>query len=452
MKHLKRFEGHREAMKSQFENKHHNLTGEDLSTYNYVLGISENGEINEAFGGALMDRLKKIARNGVLTATVLTSLLNTPAFANEYKSMSSEEKKEIMNLVKADSAGVETNATEDGTLTINIGSSFKSGEYEISNANDSQLQAQLDKLQEFIKQSGELNFKVTITASESKVPNKDAKTGERLGVGELSKLRAKSAESLVKNYINSLGINAGVNVETKTQVGTQSWDGGNANDAKYTADQFVNIKIEATVCPMCNFQREFTGGAATSETDYVSYQKTFDVKDMVGAINTNLVSGSIPDRLVVTGIDKAGNKVVIGDSGYIADSQNSYKPWSLVPEYVAGLTSISIKSPKADAITGSQIQHVTVKTFDELVNLMLKPEYRNPAKYNPSTENQSEIKEGLKKLKAQFDSGTRTFVFYKAGKINIPFDLAKKYSKVDVKIYSPIGKTGYNLTLNCQGK
>ena len=70
-------------------------TYEEIKTINYILSVNE-GLINEG----LIDRLKKMATKGLLTATVMASLMSNPTFANEFKSLPGSEKASIENLVK----------------------------------------------------------------------------------------------------------------------------------------------------------------------------------------------------------------------------------------------------------------------------------------------------------------------------------------------------------------
>ena len=50
-------------------------TYEEIKTINYILSVNE-GLINEG----LIDRLKKMATKGLLTATVMASLMSNPTF------------------------------------------------------------------------------------------------------------------------------------------------------------------------------------------------------------------------------------------------------------------------------------------------------------------------------------------------------------------------------------
>lgn len=447
MKHIKGFREHMNTRSFVLENALVKLAPGEQESFMYILGTSgedENETINEAIGSSIINRLKTIAKKGALTAALLTSLMSTPAFANEYNQLTSTEKTEVQQMVSADSTAKKTVSSEN-SLIINIGSSFKSGEHKIINVKDSALMVELSKLNEYINKSSEQNFKITITASESQVPNKDAATGDRLEVGALSKMRAESAEALVQNYINSLGINAGVVIEKATKVGTEKWNNDDAHSDKYTKDQYVNIKIEVNQCPLCNFEREYQGNVAGAEVDYVGYSKEFDVAGQIGSGSVKVSTGTIPDRVVMI-----GDGEIIGDSGYVADAVHQYKEWLLIPSYVSGLTKVLIETPGAKAIAG--IESIDVNSFEELMGILLKPEFNNPSKYNPSKDLQKEIAGGIKELKAMYDGGQRKFILYKEGKINIKYDLQKKYKDVKVVIYSPIGKTGFKMNISCSGK
>jgi len=447
MKHIKGFREHMNTRSFVYENISSTLSTSEQESFLYILGSSEeadNESINEAVSGGIIARLKNIAKKGALTAALLTSLMSAPAFANEYNTLSPGEKTEVQQMVSIDSTAKKTVSAENSVI-INIGSSFKSGEYKIANVKDSALMLELSKLNEYINKSSEQNFKITITASESQVPNKDAVTGDRLEVGALSKMRAESAEALVQNYINSLGINAGVVIVKDTKVGNEKWNNDDAHSDKYTKDQYVNIKIEVNQCPLCNFEREYQGNVAGADSDYVGYVKEFDTKGMAGKGSVNVTTGTIADRVVLL-----GDGEIIGDSGYVADAAHQYKEWVYVPSYVSGLSKVLIETPNAKAIAG--IDSVHVNSFEELMAILLKPEFNNPSKYNPSKDHQKEISGGLKELKSMYDAGQRDFILYKEGKVNIKYDLQKKYSEVKVVVYSPIGKTGFKMNISCSGK
>jgi len=151
--------------------------------------------------------------------------------------------KEVMGLI--------TEAEQPKVFEINLGNLFDSGKYNLNQQAIASINAAILKLREFAKKTPTTPVVVSVESSESKVPNYDREkypsTGDRnvdftddkkLGVGDLSALRAKSIE----DYLNkTLRIpNAKITVVNKGAQGP-SWDGKNAQDPKYTANQYVKL-------------------------------------------------------------------------------------------------------------------------------------------------------------------------------------------------------------------
>ena len=151
--------------------------------------------------------------------------------------------KEVMGLI--------TEAEQPKVFEINLGNLFDSGKYILNQQAIASINSAILKLREFAKKTPTTPVVVSVESSEAKVPNYDREkypsTGDRnvdftddkkLGVGALSALRAKSIE----DYLNkTLRIpNAKITVVNKGAQGP-SWDGKNANDPKYTANQYVKL-------------------------------------------------------------------------------------------------------------------------------------------------------------------------------------------------------------------
>jgi outer membrane protein OmpA-like peptidoglycan-associated protein len=151
--------------------------------------------------------------------------------------------KEVMGLI--------TEAEQPKVFEINLGNLFDSGKYILNQQAIASINSAILKLREFAKKTPTTPVVVSVESSESKVPNYDREkypsTGDRnvdftddkkLGVGALSALRAKSIE----DYLNkTLRIpNAKIDVVNKGAQGP-IWDGKNANDPKYTANQYVKL-------------------------------------------------------------------------------------------------------------------------------------------------------------------------------------------------------------------
>ena len=171
---------------------------------------------------------------------------------------------------------------------------------------------------------------------------------------------------------------------------------------------------------------EETGDQGTYE-EYIS-----------GKGNLVLYTGTIPDRLVV--LDTKGN--IKSDTGYVAteetNSKSGYQEWKYVPIYVLKLTEL--KSNKT--IMGSNVETLKATSYENLVSQMLKP----GAKQTQS----DTVDKALSQLEAMFKGGgTKEFVVYKVGTgdLKVPFDDSK--GDVKAKVYSPVGKTGFNIKGSC---
>jgi hypothetical protein len=162
--------------------------------------------------------------------------------------------KEVMGLI------TEEDVNPQG-VEINLENLFGSGKYILNQQAIASINGAILKLRDFAKKTPTTPVVVSVESSESKVPNYDREkfpiisTGKttdnfadykKLGVGALSGLRAKSIE----DYLNkTLRVpNAKIVVVNKGAQGP-NWDGKNANDPKYTANQYVKLlaKLETPV-------------------------------------------------------------------------------------------------------------------------------------------------------------------------------------------------------------
>lgn len=149
--------------------------------------------------------------------------------------------------------GVSQQVTSD-VLNIDFGSLFPSGRYIIRGDNEKQLQDKLEQIGKYVARNPNANYKVEIISSESQVPNYDAeKTGKpKLDVGELAQKRADAAKFAIEKYFaaikNQGGFEGKVDViVTPVRIGKEKFTQGvdNKDDAKYTKDQFVKLKVSA---------------------------------------------------------------------------------------------------------------------------------------------------------------------------------------------------------------
>ena len=437
-------------------------TYEETKVLNYILSVNENNQINEG----LVDRIKEVAEKGllkvntikdllakgVLTAGVITTLLSSsPAFAKEYNKLDSSDRNKTEKVVKVD--------TKD-TLSIDFSSNFSSGQYILSDNEKQQIKNKLSKVNDFIKNTGKNSFLLTIYSSESQVPSKFSE-------GELAKLRADEAQKVISEFLLT-NTSAVFKIVIKDTVGSTKFDRVEANKIgmknavnlkKYTDEQSVGIQLSTTDFDTpCSWNLKAPKGTTlTSSTDY-SITTTFDVTDQVGAGDLVLSPGGIPDRAQLW-IDGQ----LVGDTGYFVNNMTSQDPnskyFTYIPRYVAELTKVSNEKGMFAVKDSSQKKLITktFNTFEELVNFMLTPEAK-ANKYDVFSSGQ-DTGDYMQVLKDMWGKpgyrGYRTFTFYdkdpyeKGTPVKLNFKLNGHNKRVDIKIFSPLGKTDYSCVGNC---
>jgi hypothetical protein len=440
-------------------------TYEETKILNYILSVNENNQINEG----LVDRIKEVAEKGllkvntikdllakgVLTAGIITTLLSSsPAFAREYNKLDLSDKNKTEKFVKVD------NVDTKDTLSIDFSSNFSSGQYILSDNEKQQIKNKLSKVNDFIKNTGKNSFLLTIYSSESQVPSKFSE-------GELAKLRADEAQKVISEFLLT-NTSAVFKIVIKDTVGSTKFDRVEANKIgmknavnlkKYTDEQSVGIQLSTTDFDTpCSWNLKSPKGTTlTSSTDY-SITTTFDVTDQVGAGDLVLSPGGIPDRAQIW-IDGQ----LVGDTGYFVNNMTSKDPnskyFTYIPRYVAELTKVSNEKGMFAVKDSSHKQLITktFNTFEELVNFMLTPEAK-ANKYDIFSNGQ-DTGDYMQVLKDMWGKpgykGYRTFTFYdkdpyeKGTPVKLNFKLNGHNKRVDIKIFSPLGKTDYSCVGNC---
>lgn len=414
------------------------LSDTENQLIDFVLG--EN--IDEADGNEILNRFMSVINSGkrkLVTAAVLTTLMANPSFSNAMEKAPDNVKNQISQIMgDNDSQSTKSDKTldtqkdvggnyksKDAAFTINFYNNFKSGSYEIDSE---EAYAKLEELKNFLGQNKNNKFKINIIASESQVPNQAG-----FKVGELANKRAQVMNQLVNNFIsnNQLG---DMDVKMNTNVGNVPWDGKNKNDKKYTKDQYVVLEVEVASVTPCELSFSEQGKQAQADKDYVAYKQSLE-----GGGSLTMTTGSIPDRMQIL---KDGK--VIADTDYFVDKAHSYREWKYVPMYVGSLTELLVTKPNSSAIKGvKQIKHF--EDFNELIKFMMtgtKPSY------DYKKDNRTEIIEGLQKLSNLWKKGQRDFVFYSMKKGTLSFAIEQGKTG-EVKVFSPIGSTGFGLAGNC---
>jgi hypothetical protein len=435
------------------------LTESELADYLYVIG-----GLNENVNEGVLDRLKDIAKKGVLTAAVLSTLMGNPTFAKEYKSLPGEEKAKIEQMITSKKDGEKETSNK---LLIKVGEYFKSGRYKVDSDGVTRINAKLAEMMKFFKDNEETSFTVKIIASESTLSNKDAETGKPLPQKELARLRATEMEKIYKTFAESQEKFPDVKlVKAPPIVGKETKD--------FEKDQYVNIEITVNGSgqTLCNNINNESAGQADASTQYVSIGfdkstkkfKKIDATDMYGSGKVVITPGSVPDRLVLIADGK-----VIGDTGYFVDRDpNKYREFKYVPSYVAGLTNL--RASGAEAGKDSQAKSLirkTFKTFDDLLEFMLADKYKKTAErhYDWSKENRTEInakeavitnpkvsKSPIEQLKDLWEANhNQEFIFYDLTPNHpLEYKLMGQYKTIEYRVYSPLGRTGVGIEAICK--
>ena len=383
---------------------------------------------------------------------------------NNLFEISSEERNRILNLhegatkrqyLTLEQAGQQSGGVSTTKLSTptsfpkqNVGNQFKYGEYQ-SDVVKNSIAALKPKIEEFIKNSGGRQFVVNISAGESNVTNpKGFETKGSLALARANSVKQYFQEifpNLIKN--GSLVIQAPADV-SKVVLGKTPYDktkGDNKNPQLiklYNQEQFVTFDIQGSgqvenVTSICNWKATITAGTGTDIADYV----TTDI-NLQGAGILTFGTGSIPDRMVV--VDNKGG--IKQDTGYVATAPHKYTSFKYVPLYVSKLTQLN----KTVSVSGANLVTLKVKSIDDLMRQILAPGVTQiPDEKTLRDMGQTEVYNGVEELKALFGKGVKEFVAYTitSSSVTVPFD--NKTGDYTVLVYSPVGKTGYNLTGKC---
>ena len=410
-----------------------NLNKEELRNYEYIIGDTT---LNESLS-SMLDRLKTIGRKTALTATLLTTLMSNPAFSKEYNKLSDPEKKEIQSLVKTtdDKEKVGDKITSNivvGFENAKFGGLFKSGVYELERDSDI---SEMDKLVKFVKNNPGKKFVIKISASESRVPNKDIKTGRSMKVMELAEKRFESTKEFIKSNLG-----AEVSFIKDVKVGGPKYINDDINQDKYKENQYVNATISLDIW---DFSDDFKGSQALKEDGYVGKSYKFLTEGVKGTGKLSLSTGRIPDRAKIF-----SDGVVVGDTGYFSDVKPDVG-YKLIPLYVLELTKAYKDDPETDAFKG--VKPVRIKDVSELGGIILDPKNKPDSKYD-RTELEIAYDNLVSYAKKTIEKdGYIDLVIYDNVKKDVKINI-NNVKSLEIKVYSPIGKTGFNISVKMDGE
>ena len=398
------------------------LTPQEQKAVDYILGL------DEGVVGDIVSRAKEIARKGLLKGAVLATLLATPNIAQAQKTQIQQIASTTTTTAPTQKAtpaaatyAASPKTAVPGTIkTVNFTQTFPSGQVELTNRDA--LAKQMGELQAFLKGKDASKFRVVIVAGESQVTNQ----APYQKPGSLAQARAEAVEKEIKDLKFS-------NIDIKTEIGKTAYKpGNNANYPKYQKEQFVTINIIANndICSMKPVDKN--DGQGEARYDYVTYNDYIS-----GTGELVLDTGTIPDRLIV--LDANGN--IKQDTGYTTTRTSKYPQWKYTPAYVLALTKAYLaKSPSMKGIDSKTVIKVT--DYDDLVKKISNTT-------NPGTRG-DEIAPALAEMEAMIQKGQKQFVIYTNGTSPAKLQFDQNKGEVQAKVFSPVGKTGYNIKGNCR--
>jgi hypothetical protein len=284
--------------------------------------------------------------------------------------------KEVMGLI------TEAEQSPQG-VEINLGNLFESGKYIITPQVGAKINSGITQIKNFIAKNPGKPVVVTIESSESKVTNYDREkypiiTGDtnnftpdkKLPVGALSKYRANN----LMNYIKpKLPKNTSIVVTDKGAQGP-AWDGKNAQDPKYTANQYVKLfaklntaqptpttepeqtQEEKERLAACYQTFESSGTYGRADKGFISEQMNVNLRGSEETVHFLLEPYDVPDILIVEyngqtyttgliGIDSEISRLLVGTIIGNNYSDEGSRPW-----YLKNLKVVPLSPQKADTI------------------------------------------------------------------------------------------------------
>jgi hypothetical protein len=377
---------------------------------------------------------------------------------NNLFEISSEEKNRILNLhetaTKRQYLTLEQDEKVENIKTVfpkqNVGNQFKFGEYQ-SDVVKSSIAGLKPNIEKFINENGGKEFIVNISAGESNVTNPKGFETK----GSLALARANSVKQYFQEIFSDL-IKKGTLIikspEDVSQVvlGKTPYDktkGDIKNPEKiklYNQEQFVTFDIvgsgnyDKITKDFCKFSRDAKGGVAPPESGFLGYNETLDISSVsTGKLLTiKLNPYQFPDLLVVTlgNETKSSGFVGLGLASYlgilatILGNQYTLKGNPIPSIFPSDIEPMPIEEAKK--LFRSNIKFIEDKTKHVLTEV----NWQQPAKV---------VLESIKFYKFKTNP-----VKSRAGVIT--FTKPEGVSEINVKVYSPIGDTIWNLNGACQ--
>jgi hypothetical protein len=335
----------------------------------------------------------------------------------------------------------------------NVGGDFPFGAFESELVKNKLIELK-PEIEEFIKKNGAKKFVVNITSGESRVTNPKSFGPE----GSLALARANSVKKYFQEIFPDLIKSGVLIIKTPKSVsdviiGKTPYNkaaGDNKNPElirKYKSEQFVNFDIQASgniksdedttvVKNLCTLDINMDKGQGNPKNNYITSNEKLQ-----GEGNIELNTGQIPDRTII--LDKKNN--LLKDFGYFTTQEHENQYFKYIPLYVYQLTKLNGDV----SVSGNKLITTKVKSFNELINQLLKTPSVIPSQNQMIKSGQKELYEGYENLKLLFDKGVRTFVLYEILNEPLIIPFSTKKGDYNVVVYSPVGQTGYNIKGMC---
>jgi len=387
------------------------LTPQELEQYKQLNAAAQG--VNEADVKSVVQNIAK-GWKGWSTAMLMAVMMNSniASAMNTYSP-------ETYNAINTE---LSTSSLKDKVInSTDFSQTFKSGAISLQNSEG--IKEKITQLKKWADDNKGTNYKVTIVAGESNVTNPAGYEQK----GSLAQARAEMIKQLVGQVLTGP-------IDVKVVKGTEKYVKGKdkADDPKYSKEQFIRIDISVEADDLCSFQpKEKDIKQGEARTQFVTFNKVVS-----GEGTVTITPGRVPDRLVI--LDGNGN--VKQDTGYITTTKSVHGDWKFTPKYVYELTkAASLGNQKG--LKG--VQTIQASTYEELLSKL----QQNPQDTSPDFKHE-EVGPYLKQLQNMINKGTREFVIYtNMGSGVVPFNDSK--GDVRAVVYSPLGKTGYDLVGQC---
>lgn len=391
----------------------------------------DESKLTEATAKETAQAVKTIIQNWkTWSKYTVAAMLLIPNISNALETYSPETLNAIRTEISVDTTkqvSTKSNKIVNAIKTINFTDNFESGKIELSKSGD--LATQLKDLENWLVGKDAAKFKIIITAGESQVTNPKGYEEE----GSLAQARAKVVEKEIKAFgFTNIQID-------EPKIGKTAYKpGDDKNDPRYKEEQFVTVNIVAdnSICSMQPIKGKGSQGEASkgyvTATEYLS-----------GKGNLEMDTGTIPDRMVV--LDANGK--ITHDTGYIATKKKPGQ-WTYTPAYVLALTKARIAKSPAMANTKLEVtKPLKGNTVEEKYNDLISQLANTP---NPSKAG-DEIGPALIEMKKMIEKGVTEFVLYKIeDNISAKLNFDESQGDVQMKVYSPVGNTGYDVKGVCK--